>query len=278
MKRIAAITTVRNDEFFLRKWVKYYGGQLGDENIYVLLDGLDQQVPAWCPSGVNIRAIEKIPGQVVEMDRRRAAIMSAEAAGLLENYDMVIGTDGDEFIVVDPALGMSLPEYLSSLPSYESYSALGLDVGQNVNHEGIIDETRTFLSQRKYALIDTRYTKASIISKPVEWGSGFHRIRHGNFHIQKDLYLFHFGYVDLERIKARIGDKDRVDGGWSRHLAKRARTIAVISKSKISSWEKWTVLARRLQTVLRPPYAWNKPGMLKMNIVVRIPDRFEDIV
>ncbi len=277
MKRIAAITTVRNDEFFLRKWVRYYGEQLGEENLYVFLDGKDQQIPEWCP-GVNVEAIEKIPGKVVEMDRRRAAIMSAKAASLLESYDMVIGTDGDEFIVVDPKLGMGLAEYLSSLPPHDSYSALGVDVGQNVNCEGIIDPSRPFLGQREYALLDTRYTKASIITKPVEWGSGFHRIRHGNFHIQKDLYLFHFGYVDLERIKARIGDKDRIDGGWSRHLAKRARTIAIVSGAKARSWEIWTRRARRLQTVLRPPYAWNKPGMLKINVVVRIPERFRDIV
>ncbi len=277
MKRIAAITTVRNDEFFLRKWVRYYGEQLGEENLYVFLDGKDQQIPEWCP-GVNVEAIEKIPGKVVEMDRRRAAIMSAKAASLLESYDMVIGTDGDEFIVVDPKLGMGLAEYLSSLPPHDSYSALGVDVGQNVNCEGIIDPSRPFLGQREYALLDTRYTKASIITKPVEWGSGFHRIRHGNFHIQKDLYLFHFGYVDLERIKARIGDKDRIDGGWSRHLAKRARTIAIVSGAKARSWEICTRRARRLQTVLRPPYAWNKPGMLKINVVVRIPERFRDIV
>ncbi len=277
MKRIAAVTTVRNDEFFLRKWVSYYGSQLGEENLYVFLDGKDQQIPEWC-RGVNVEAIDKIPGKVVEMDRRRAAIMSAKAASLLESYDMVIGTDGDEFIVADPKLGLGLAEYLSSLPEYESYSALGVDVGQNVNCEGIIDSSRPFLNQRAYALLDTRYTKASIITKPVEWGSGFHRIRHGNFHIQKDLYLFHFGYVDLERIKARIGDKDRVDGGWSRHLAKRARTIAIVSKAKARSWGIWTKWARRLQTFLRPPYAWNKPGMLKINVVVRIPERFRDVV
>ncbi len=277
MKRIAAITTVRNDDFFLRKWVEYYGGQLGEGNLFVFFDGRDQKVPDWC-ANVNTEVIDKIPGKVVEMDRRRAEIMSAKAALLLETYDMVIGTDGDEFVVVDPKLGMSLAEYLSSLPPYDSYSALGVDVGQNVNCEEIIDASKPFLRQRSHALLDTRYTKASIITKPVEWGSGFHRIRHGNFHIQKDLYLFHFGYVDLERIKARIGDRDRVDGGWSRHLAKRARTIAIVSSAKARPWDRWTGLARRMQTYIRPPYAWNKPGMLKMNIVVCIPERFRDIV
>ena len=34
-KRIAVITVVRNDDFYLRKWVEYYGRELGRENLYV---------------------------------------------------------------------------------------------------------------------------------------------------------------------------------------------------------------------------------------------------
>ena len=33
MKKIAALTMVRNDDFYLRKWVEYYGAQLGKENL-----------------------------------------------------------------------------------------------------------------------------------------------------------------------------------------------------------------------------------------------------
>ncbi len=278
MKRIAAMTTVRNDEFFLRKWVKYYGDQLGEENLYVFLDGKDQQRPEWCPK-VNVEIIDKIPGKVAEMDRRRAALMSDKAAELLESsYDMVIGTDGDEFLIVDPMLGQGLAEYLSNLPPSISYSALGLDVGENINCEKPLDNSKTFLSQREYGLLNTRYTKAVVITRPVRWGSGFHRVRWHNFHIQKDLYLFHFGFVDFERFKSRLGDKDRLDAGWSRHLAKRARTIALISIKKARSWNFWTKFARKIQTYVRPPYAWNKPGMFKMQIVVRIPARFRNLV
>ena len=43
MKKIAAITMVRNDDFYLRKWVQYYSRELGGrENLYVFFDGLDQ--------------------------------------------------------------------------------------------------------------------------------------------------------------------------------------------------------------------------------------------
>ncbi len=276
MKRIAAITTVRNDEFFLRKWVEYYGTRLGRENIYVFLDGKDQQIPSWC-SDVNIQTIDKLPGKIVKMEKIRADFMSSQAAVLFEKgYDMVIGTDGDEFLIVDPALGMTLPEYLSTLPPHYSYSGLGVDVGQNTNCEGVIEEDSLLLNQREYALLDTRYTKTSILTRPISWGSGFHRVRKYNYHIVKDLYLFHFGSFYLKKIEERFKDKERTSA--KRHIAKRARTIFIVSKAKIRSWDKWTRLARKIQTYIRPPYAWNKPGMFKMQIVVRIPDRFRNLV
>lgn len=278
MKRIAALTMARNDDFYLRKWVEYYGGQLGRENLYIFLDGLDQVVGDFC-AGTHAQAVEKIGSQVIEAEKGRLRFLSGKAAELLSGgYDLVIGVDADEFIVVDPKLGMSLPEYLSSLKVKDSVSALGLDFGQKIGEEEEIREDEPFLHQRHYAQLGTRYTKPSIIAKPLVWGSGFHRIKGHNFHIAKDLYLFHFGYFDLARIQARYTDKDRMDQGWGEHMHKRSRTIRLVTEKKALDFDRWTRFARRCQTICRPPYAWNKPGMLELKIVVRIPDRFRDLV
>ena len=130
MKRICALTMVRNDEFYLRKWVEYYGAQLGRENLYVYFDGVDQQVPEWC-EGVNICVREKVVGQVAKADKGRINFLSERAAELLGSYDLVIGTDADEILVVDPALGLSLAEFLSRQKIATSLSGLGVDVGQH---------------------------------------------------------------------------------------------------------------------------------------------------
>ena len=277
LKKICALTMARNDEFFLRRWVSYYGKELGMENLYVFLDGKDQPLPDWCP-GVHVTACEKIQGKVVDLDRRRLEFLSDQAGILFSEYDMVIGTDADEFLIADPRLGVGLAEYLSASGCSSSLSGLGIDVGQNMSCEGAIDSSEPFLNQRRYALIGTRYTKPSVIARPLRWGSGFHRIKGHDFHIAKGLYLFHFGYLDMKRIEERFNDKDRIAGGWSRHLAKRARTIRLVSRKKARDWDKWTSAARILQTFIRPPYAWNKPAMLNMEIVVKIPDRFKNIV
>ena len=278
MKKIAALTMVRNDDFYLRKWVEYYGAQLGRENLYIFFDGLDQQIAPFC-AGTHAVLHEKIGSQVVSAEKGRLKFLSGQAARLLaEGYDLVIGVDADEFIVVDPKLGLGLSEYLSSQRIGTSLSALGLDFGQKVGEEGDITEDEPFLRQRRYAQIGTRYTKPSIVARPCVWGSGFHRIKGHNFHIAKDLYLLHFGYFDLRRLQERFQDADRLSQGWGAHMQKRARTIRYVSELPARDFDRWTRFARICQGICRPPYALNKPAMFELKIVVRIPDRFQVIV
>ena len=269
---------VRNDDFYLRKWVEYYGAQLGKENLYIYFDGTDQVIAPFC-EGTYAELVPKIGSQVVEAEKGRLSFLSGKAADLLAGgYDLVIGVDADEFIVVDPKLGKTLPEYLSSLKIRGSVSGLGVDFGQKLGEEPDITEDKPFLQQRHYGQLGTRYTKPSILAKPLRWGSGFHRIKGHNFHIAKDLYLFHFGYFDQKRLMARFSDKGRLQQGWERHMKKRSRTIRYVSNLPARDFDKWTGIARFLQTICRPPYALNKPAMFEMKIVVKIPERFEGIV
>lgn len=278
MKKIAAVTMARNDDFYLRKWVEYYGRELGLDNLYIFLDGLDQQVAPFC-EGTHARAVPKIGTQVISAEKGRLKFLSEKAAELLSSgYDLVIGVDADEFVVVDPKLGKTLREFLSGLRIKGSASALGLDVGQKIGEEGDITCERPFLSQRHYARIGTRYTKPSILAAPYTWGSGFHRIKGHNFHIAKDLYLFHFGYFDMKRLQDRFRDKDRLAQGWGKHMQKRSRAIRLVTELKARDFDRWTRLSRVAQSLLRPPYAWNKPGMLGLKLIVRIPDRFQQII
>ena len=218
LKQIAALTMVRNDDFFLRKWVEYYGGQLGKENLYIYYDGEDQAVADIC-QGTNAFLHPKIGNQVVAAEKERLRFLSEKAAELFaKGYELVIGVDADEYIVVDPKLGQSLKEYLSNQNINISLSPLGLDFGQKLGEEEDLSSERTFLSQRHYAQIGTRYTKPSIIAKPCRWGSGFHRVKGHNFHIAKDLFLLHFGYADKKILGERLGDADRMAQGWEKHI------------------------------------------------------------
>ena len=277
-KHIAALTMVRNDEFFLKKWVEYYGRELGKENLYIYYDGEDQSIGDFC-EGTNVFSHSKIGTQVVSAEKERLRFLSEKAAELFDKgYDLVIGVDADEYIVADPKLGIGLREFLSQQTIDISLSPLGLDFGQKLGEEGDLSMEETFLSQRHYAQIGTRYTKPSIIAKPCRWGSGFHRIKGHNFHIAQDLYLLHFGYADKKILEDRLGDKDRVAQGWEKHIYKRSRTIRYATEKKARNFDKYTRFARICQTWCRPPYALNKPAMFELRIVVKIPERFSNVL
>ena len=174
---------VRNDDFFLRKWVEYYGRELGKENLYIYYDGEDQAVADIC-QGTNVSLHPKIGNHVIAAEKGRLRFLSERAAELFaRGYEVVIGVDADEYIVVDPKLGIGLREYFSRHKIDVCLSPLGLDFGQKLGEEDDLSFGQTFLSQRHYAQIGTRYTKASIIAKPCQWGSGFHRVKGKNYYI-----------------------------------------------------------------------------------------------
>ena len=269
-KHIAAITMARNDTFFLSRWIEYYGREIGTENLYIYLDGTDQEIP----ENAGAAHITKLPHTDMSRsagDKYRIGKMSDLANELLKKYDIVIGCDCDEFLIVDPALNTSLAQYLSNTEIHTTLSGLGLDVGQHLTHEKPLDSSKPFLAQRAYALLSTRYTKPVVINRPVRWGSGFHSINGHNFHIDPNLYLLHFGAVDMEMLVAKAASRGP---DWVNHLKRRGNGTINDVTNRPAHGEKWLKIARVMQRIFRPIYAWDKPGMLGIKRVVKIPNRF----
>lgn len=270
-KRIAAITMARNDTFFLSRWIEYYGREIGTENLYIYLDGTDQEIP----ENAGAAHITKLPHTDMSRsagDKYRIGKMSDLANKLLKKYDIVIGCDCDEFLIVDPALNTSLAKYLSNTEIHTTLSGLGLDVGQHLTHEKPLDSSKPFLAQRAYALLSTRYTKPVVINRPVRWGSGFHSINGHNFHIDPNLYLLHFGAVDMEMLVAKAASRGP---DWVNHLKRRGNGTINDVTNRPAHGEKWLKIARIMQRIFRPIYAWDKPGMLGIKRIVKIPERFQ---
>ncbi len=269
MKKIAAITMARNDEFNLTRWVEYYGRELGHENLYILLDGTEQSAP----KNAGAAHIKKLPHRELSRlrgDKYRINLLSDLAADLFkQGYDLVIGVDSDEFLIADS--DKSLAKYLSDLKINTTVSGLGLDVGQHLNHEFELNPDCPFLEQREYALLSTRFTKASVIAKPVRWGSGFHKVRGHDYTIDKNLYLLHFGSVDYEQIRRKMIGRDKT---WKKHTMRRAENIILITNKRAKNFKRATRMARFIQTIFRPIYALNKPSMLGMKWIVKLPHRF----
>ena len=276
-KKIAVITMARNDEFFLNRWVNYYGKQFGEENLYIYLDGLDQKAPSGAGKA-NVTIVEKQGIKVVDAEKRRLDFLSDRAAELFAaGYDLIIGCDADEFLIVEPNLGVTLHQYLSQVKVNTSISPLGLDVGQHLHHEKPFDKSAPILPQRNYALINSRFTKTSIIAKPLHWGRGFHRVNGHNFRIDKNLYLLHLGNIDFDALMEKFNSQDIIARGEQAHYKRaRFRVIDIVSSGNATDGDKLFAKARRIQTLFRPIYAWNKPSMLGMKWIVKLPERFKN--
>ena len=263
----------RNDEFFLTRWIKYYGDEIGTENLYIYLDGTDQVTP----KNAGAAHIKKLPHTDMPRavgDKYRIGLMNDLARELLKSYDIVIGCDCDEFLIVDTNTNKTLAEYLSGIKIKNTVSGLGLDVGQNMNCESTLDASAPILPQREYALLSTRYTKPVVKNAPVDWGSGFHSISGHNFHIDKNLYLLHFGAVDMQMLEQKAAARG---ADWLNHLRRRGNgTINAVTNLPARD-EKWLRRARILQTFARPIYALDKPGMFGLKRVVKIPSRFKKL-
>jgi len=271
LKQIAAITMARNDEFFLSRWVKYYGRELGIKNLYIILDGTDQVAPK-NSKGANIIKLAHTNMSRAAGDKYRIGKISDLAKELFKKYDIVIGCDSDEFLIVDPSIKKSLRKYLSGLKYKTSVSGLGLDIGQNMNTEPALDTSQPMLGQREYALLSTRYTKPVVLFRPSRWGSGFHHIKGHNFHIDKNLYLLHFGAVDMKMLVTKAENRGP---DWVNHLRRRGNgTINAVTNKRAHS-EKYMHFARMIQRTFRPIYAIGKPCMMGIKWVVKIPSRFK---
>lgn len=276
---IAAITTVRNDDLFLPKWISYYGSAFGFRNLYIFLDGHDQVKPD-CDGAELVNFIQ-LPFQPLERakaDRRRARIMSHLARGLFWLYDSVLAMDVDEFLVVDPQINTPLADYLHQQNGRPTLSGLGLDVGQHMSKEQALDPSQAFLKQRKHAQLSSRYTKPIVANQPVTWGSGMHRVKGGNFYIDPNLYLFHFGMVDFLRSTDKTSDADRLAAGWESHLQRRHSLFKIITHTEPQCWDSCIDTARTTQQRKRQLFSWNKPKLLAQDQVVIIPDRFQDLI
>ncbi len=271
IKKIAAITMARNDEFFLSRWVEYYGRELGIKNLYIILDGTDQDAPKNA-TGANIIKLPHTEMSRIAGDKYRIGKISDLANELFKKYDIVIGCDSDEFLIVDPDAKKSLREYLSELKYNTTVSGLGMDVGQNIKTEKILDTTKPMLAQRGYALLSTRYTKPVVLFRPARWGSGFHSVHGANFHIDKNLYLMHFGAVDMEMLVTKA---QRRGPDWVNHLRRRGNGTINAVTQKHAHGERAIKIARIMQRIFRPIYAFDKPAMFGLKLVVHIPTRFK---
>ena len=189
----AAVTMVRDDAFFLEAWVRYYGGLFGRENCYVVNHGRGAEV-ARIAEGCNIIGLPGDPHPNFDMKRWR--LLNGLVAGLRSYYRQVIVGDVDELVVLDPAEGRSLLDWLADQPLRRVLTPVGLEVIHRVDLEAEPIGAQ-ILGPRRHVRLAPHYSKPCVISLGTKISRGGHFTQASKLFAPDPLYLFHLKFCDF---------------------------------------------------------------------------------
>ncbi|MDA7428612.1 glycosyltransferase family 2 protein [Primorskyibacter aestuariivivens] len=189
----AALTMVRDDAFFLRAWLRHYGEALGRENCYVVNHGCGEEV-AKLADGCNVIGIPGTPHKNFDMKRWR--MLNNFVQGIRCYYDHVIVGDVDELVVVDPAAGVSLLEFLKAQPLRRVLTPVGLEVIHRIDlePEAISDH---IIGPRRHVRLAPHYSKPCVVSLGTKIARGGHFTQADKLFTPDELLLFHLKFCDF---------------------------------------------------------------------------------
>src|SRR4051794_21914145 len=188
--RVAALTMAYNEPVWAPVWARFYAGQVGAENCFLLDHGSDDG--STDSLGITVERLER-PAVLDEV--ARAATVTARAEDLLGSYDAVVHTDVDELVLADPARYPDLVAFAEHVPE-PVVTAAGMDLQHLPDEEPPLDLARPIGQQRQWVRFSASMCKPVFVRRPVKWVPGFHACDAPM--VTAGLYLLHLRYADLE--------------------------------------------------------------------------------
>jgi hypothetical protein len=280
-----ALTHVRQESFFLKKWIEYYGSIVGRENLHVVLDGDDWTTDVDLDA-INVETVTDGPRRRRRNDQWAASLMSKQANLLRKRYDYVIRGDVDEYVVIDPSAGLTWEEAFVELGDEGYVFALGIDIVQSAEEGASLDPTRPILSQRKHGFVADRYTKPFVISRWNNWAGGAHRLLNRPVKMSNHFVLFHMALCDNEiaqdRMVARGGQEQH--NSFVGHQNYRLDAFSETDELQPMPYEE----AKRIAlsdfpfeedgTIAKRPRASRHPLVHEKGLYTTVPSRFLNLV
>lgn len=186
---VAAITFVYNEAVNLPIWLRYYGGNFGPKNLYVI----DRESSDGSTSDIGESTLIKLPHDAFD-EYKKTNFVSFLHQALLQNYDAVIYTDCDEILVPNPSIYSNLRDYIER-SDFEYVAAVGMNVLHMIDREDPLRLDLPILQQRQFAKFWSVLCKTLISRVPVTWLPGFHGLNRRP-RIDTNLFLFHTKAMD----------------------------------------------------------------------------------
>lgn len=228
----AAVTMVKDDHVFLRRWLAHYGGQFGREHLYVLSHGNDPETRR-IAEGANVIHVPFDSTRTL-FDRRRWELLSNFTNGLLRYYNWVLCGDVDELVLVDPEVAPDLLTYVTSFrPRFTPtvFCPLGIEIIHNPALEpDPVAEDAPILSRRRLFRLNANYSKPCLTRSPIQFSPGGHSCNIDKRTVDPNLYLVHLRFFDHATTMARLEGRRQMK-------AQEAATVGE-DKPRRSIWEK----------------------------------------
>jgi hypothetical protein len=289
------MTFVRDEGVMLPRWVKYYGDQLGVENLYVVDDCSTDGSTADLPCDV-IR-IPAIRGG--KFESTRMGFLDGLGVALRSLYDCVIFCDADEFIVADPARYSGLLDLVASREGQPeapgALGVLGLNVVHAVGAEPPLDLARPVLGQRQLAKFLPLMCKPALNFVAAPWYIASHGIR-TPYRVDPDLWMFHLKFADRDLLRtvadrrqsAVLADGRSRNTNWRRGGDELVTLLEEITAGVIRPEDQREFVPPKGQdlddlVVPEPPNGWrSRKGsqieLMRKRPLVRVPERFHGLI
>ncbi len=276
----AVMSHARKEPYFVSLWARYYGAIFGAGHLYLMKDGDDWDLPGTARIG-TVRSV-RFDGNRKKADEDFARASSDWATELLGRYDVVLRTDIDEFVCVDPKSGNWHSLAMECMEAGYLY-AIGLDVIQNRRVEGPLDPHASILSQRRHAKITGAYCKPHAISRPVTWTSACHGVAESPVRLSRQMFMFHLASMDEDILDERMRQRGHTqERSYAGHLRKRRSEFDFMEKAVVTPFD-------AAEAELRGKIEFDPEGnrksspligsiMGQRSLKVLIPDRFSAVI
>ncbi len=204
----AVWTMVRNEDYFLKLWVSYYEQFVPREHIFIVVDGLDSTLP----DGLDGCQILTFPRSEVGegWDKKRWEFLSSLATMLTRRFEVVVGGDVDELVVLDPQYGNDPINHVLTRTTTNVISPFAIEIIHRVDLEQPLSIEHPVLSQRRYGRINFTYCKPCITRVPINWSIGQHYADYPELTLSDELFLFHLRFLDRDMLIQRQKSRNEI--------------------------------------------------------------------
>lgn len=204
---IAAITMVWNDDWFLRRWVGYYGPLIGEKNLYVVAHGPQAGLREIVGAG-NLIEVPRDPADL-NFDTRRWTFLSAYASSLTCYHDAVICLDVDE-LLVPTRTDLSFHDAVDAMAGDATRCVPGFELFPSDAAMEQVGGAARIAPHMEGAQFSPFYSKAGIIFRPAEFFPGAHGMIGERAELCGDLALMHLRYANMQELARRNGVREGI--------------------------------------------------------------------